>query len=83
MAKLKTMLKPYFLVSLGIVNLLHGGLHLYQFVMSMLWVSTLSHIETVGSMIGSLVIGLFGVISLWIGISDYIHHKNCIGSRLK
>jgi hypothetical protein len=81
--------KSIVLIGLGLINLLHGGLHIIQFIQSMILVKAASfgpkieHTDTnlIDSMLHSpyfaVLWAIVGVFTLWIGIKDFIHHKNC------
>lgn len=71
--------RAYFIISVGIVNLLHGFIHLFQFIHSILLVGLSSELltEIVHNPFFNFSIGMIGVISLWIGVIDYRHHKIC------
>jgi hypothetical protein len=76
--------KSLFLISVGVLNLLHGLTHIVQFIQSMFlitysmevhnqsWIDGLMH-----NPILALIWAIIGIISLVIGIRDYRHHKNC------
>ncbi len=82
--------KSIVLISLGVINLLHAILHTIQFIQSMLLVNAATfgsqhlhtHDETfIDSILHNpyfaIVWGLIGLLTLWIGIKDFIHHRNC------
>ena len=77
--------KPLLLIGLGSVNLIHGLLHLLQFIQSILLVSASvqskeseSIFSTIlHSPIFSLVWAVIGLVTLYIGIKDFKHHKDC------
>lgn len=80
------MKKSIFLISVGILNLLHGSFHIIQFIQSMIFVFYSTHnIEDEHSFIEgvmhnpifALIMGAIGVMTLIIGIKDYKHHKKC------
>jgi len=71
------------LITLGTINLLHAGLHLFQFFQSLLLVN-----QSIGSSHGLLhtlthspyfafLWAFLGVFTLWVGLKDYKHHKKC------
>jgi hypothetical protein len=66
--------------------MLHGSLHIIQFAQSMVLVSySIDHHrepttlidEVIHHPIFGLTMGLIGLITLIIGIRDYIHHRKC------
>ena len=74
------------LISLGILNLVHGSLHIVQFIQSVFLFSySVTDHATHATLIDKVihnpifggVMGLIGLITLIIGIKDYIHHKKC------
>jgi len=80
------MKKSIFLISVGILNLLHGSFHIIQFIQSMIFVVYSTHnIENEHSLIDdmmhspvfALIMGAIGILTLIIGIKDYKHHKKC------
>lgn len=85
MNKLK---KSLLFIGLGTINLLHAGLHIIQFIQSIFLV-TMSvehhhhhHDEGVieqllHNPIFALIWGIIGILTLWVGIKDFKHHKNC------
>lgn len=80
------MKKSLVLISVGVLNLVHGLVHLIQFVQSILlfsysvkhdghdegWLDSLMHNPFV-----SLLWAVIGLVTLVIGIKDYRHHKKC------
>lgn len=63
---------------------MHGLLHIIQFIQSMILLNYSTaeddHSfleEMIHNPIFSLIMGLVGVMTLIIGIKDYIHHKKC------
>jgi len=80
------MRKSLILISVGVMNLLHGAFHIIQFIQSMLlvaystnhqhdhesWIDKVMH-----SPVFALVWGFIGILTLVIGIKDYRHHKKC------
>jgi len=81
-----TMKKHIVLISLGIVNIFHGLLHIIQFIQSMFFVAyaTNKHTHNEGfveqvmhSPIFALLMGTIGIVTLVLGIRDYQHHKKC------
>ncbi len=80
------MKKHIVLISVGVLNVLHGSFHLIQFIQSMFFVAYATHehdhnesfIEKVmHNPIFALIMGIIGIITLVIGIKDYRHHKKC------
>lgn len=73
------MKKIILIITLGVINTLHGLLHIIQFIQSMLLASGQNeHIEgLMENPIFSILMGVIGIITLVIGIRDYIHHKKC------
>ena len=80
------MKKHIIFISVGVLNVLHGGFHIIQFIQSMFFVAYASHdhahdedfIEQVmHHPVFALVMGLVGLLTLVIGIKDFIHHRRC------
>lgn len=79
------MKKAIGLIGLGLVNLLHAGLHIAQFIQSLLLIraSTLDPHEDnvveeiIHNPILAIVWGLVGLYTLYVGIKDFRHHKRC------
>lgn len=79
------MKKTLLLISVGILNTIHGVFHIIQFIQSMFFVAyaTEHHEHHTGldqvmhHPIFALAMGLVGLLTLFIGIKDYIHHKKC------
>ena len=79
------MKKHLILISVGLLNTIHGSFHLIQFVQSIILVAYASehHEEHSGieyimhHPLFSFVMGIIGVLTLVIGIKDYRHHKKC------
>ncbi len=79
------MKKSLILISVGVFNFLHGIFHIIQFVQSMLLVaySTEGHnheswIEKImHSPIFAMFWAIVGIVTLIIGIKDFIHHRRC------
>lgn len=67
------------LIGLGSINLIHGILHILQFIQSILLVSGSfgeSRLEKIlHNPIFSLVWAVVGLFTLYIGIKDFKHHK--------
>ena len=74
------MKKYWLLITLGSVNLLHGILHLFQFVQSVLLIGS-EHNEKLENFLHnpilSFVWAIIGLVTLFIGIKDFKHHKDC------
>ena len=72
--------KSYVLIGLGLTNIIHASLHFLQFLQSILWMSQ-GHNEKIDGLLHSPVFSILwmfvGLISLWIGIKDFKHHKKC------
>lgn len=68
--------KALLLIGLGSINILHAGLHLLQFVQSLMLVvnSTKSDHE---SPLWSLLWAVVGLLTLYVGIRDFKHHNHC------
>ena len=80
------MKKHFILISVGVLNVLHGSFHIVQFIQSMFFVAYATHshdheesfIEQVmHNPIFALLMGIIGILTLMIGIKDYRHHKKC------
>ncbi len=77
------MKKSSILIGLGSLNLIHGILHIIQFIQSLLLVNSSISEEHTGldailhSPILSIIWAIIGLITLYIGIKDFRHHKNC------
>lgn len=71
------MKKAFLLISVGVINTLHGLLHLIQFIQSIILVGFGDIHGLLESPIFSLVMGIIGILSLVIGIKDFIHHRKC------
>jgi hypothetical protein len=72
------------LIGLGSLNFIHGILHILQFIQSILLVSSSLEEEhhtgldvVLHSPILSIVWAVIGLITLYIGIKDFRHHKKC------
>lgn len=79
------MKKSIILISVGVLNFLHGMFHIIQFVQSILlvaysveehhhesWIDKVMHHP-----IFAIVWATIGIFTLVIGIKDYRHHKRC------
>lgn len=73
------MKKIIMIIILGLINTLHGLLHIIQFIQSMFLAS--GHNDRIEKIMEnpffSISMGLIGLLTLVIGIKDYIHHKKC------
>lgn len=80
--------KSIVLIGLGVINVLHAGLHILQFIQSVLLVRSASIIKEehinesfIDSMLHTpyfaILWAIVGIFTLWIGIKDFIHHKKC------
>lgn len=74
--------KSSILIGIGSLNLIHGILHILQFIQSVLLVSTSVSEKHTGidallhSPILSVIWAIIGLVTLYIGIKDFKHHKN-------
>ena len=71
------------IIAVGVLNVIHGGIHIFQFLQSMLltyysinqtkseWLEAIMESPWMG-----LVWGLLGILTLYIGYNDYKHHKH-------
>jgi len=82
------MKKSLILISVGVLNFLHGMFHVIQFIQSMLlvaystdnshcqehqsWIDKLMH-----SPVFAIIWAIIGILTLVIGVKDYRHHKKC------
>jgi hypothetical protein len=79
------MKKAIVLISVGVLNTIHGSFHIIQFIQSMLLVAYAnehqeehSGIEAImHHPIFSMIMGIVGIFTLVIGVKDYIHHRRC------
>ena len=78
------MKKIFIIIFIGFLNTIHGLLHIIQFIQSMILLkySTVKEEhsfveEMIHNPIFSLIMGFIGIITLIIGIKDYLHHKKC------
>lgn len=76
--------KGFILIGVGLVNLLHAILHILQFVQSFLIVKeSLKSEEHQGisyilhSPVFIVIWTIVGIVTLWMGVRDFIHHRNC------
>lgn len=74
------MRKYWILIGAGGLNLLHGLLHIFQFIQSLFLIGQ-SHNEYLDGLLHnpllSLVWAIVGLSTLIIGIRDFKHHKKC------
>ena len=84
MKSLNKMKKSTNLIGLGSLNFIHGILHILQFIQSVLLVSSSFKEDhhtgldaVLHSPILSIVWAIIGLITLYIGIKDFRHHKKC------
>jgi len=82
------MKKSLIIISVGLLNLVHGLFHVIQFIQSMLLVAYSSDHSHVGeddswidvimhSPIFAIFWAIIGIVTLIIGIKDYRHHRKC------
>ena len=78
------MKKIFIIIFIGFLNTIHGLLHIIQFIQSMILLkySTVKEEhsfveEMIHNPIFSLIMGFIGIITLIIGLKDYLHHKKC------
>ena len=71
-------------IFIGLLNTIHGILHIIQFIQSMIlfnYSTSGEHHsffeELIHNPIFSLIMGIVGIVTLVMGIRDYIHHKKC------
>jgi hypothetical protein len=71
------------LISTGLLNLVHGLFHVLQFIQSILLVSYSSHHD--GDILHnpylSILWAIIGLLTLVIGVTEYIHHRRCRDSK--
>ena len=74
-------MKHIILISVGALNLLHGLFHIVQFIQSMLLVKyATTHSEDNDLLHNpylSVLWAIIGILTLVIGVKDYIHHRKC------
>lgn len=80
------MKKSLIIISVGLLNLLHALFHIIQFIQSVLlvtysmeghnhestWTDRILH-----SPYFAILWAIIGIITLVIGVKDYIHHRKC------
>jgi hypothetical protein len=78
--------KSVIIIGIGIINLLHAGLHIIQFIQSLILVkeSISSHKHDDGFIdsilhnpIFAFIWALIGLATLWMGIKDFRYHRKC------
>ena len=71
--------KSLLLISLGSINLIHAILHILQFIQSLLLVgnSIVPEDSILHSPVFGVIWGVIGLLTLYIGIKDFRHHKDC------
>jgi len=71
--------KSLILISLGSINLIHAVLHILQFIQSLLLVgnSIVPEDSFLHSPVLGVIWGVIGLATLYIGIKDFRHHKDC------
>lgn len=77
---LKKNKKGFFLIGVGALNFIHGILHIFQFIQSVILVQsslTDEHSGFFDNPIFSLLWAIIGLVTLIIGIKDFLHHKDC------
>jgi len=76
---MNTKKKSLILISLGSINLIHAVLHILQFIQSLLLVgnSIVPEDSFLHSPILGVIWGVIGLATLYIGIKDFRHHKDC------
>jgi predicted membrane protein len=86
---MKTFKKSFIIIGLGVLNILHASLHIFQFVQSFMLVKAsielqdtpTNHSGLFSDLLHSpyftIVWALVGILTLYIGIKDFIHHKKC------
>jgi hypothetical protein len=80
------MKRSLILISVGVLNFLHGMFHIIQFIQSMILVAysvenTHNHDswfdKVMHSPVFAIIWAFVGILTLIIGIKDYRHHKKC------
>ena len=67
--------KSWILIGLGSINLIHAGLHLLQFIQSIILFTKSTHSDE--NPLWSLIWAIAGLLTLYIGIKDFRHHNKC------
>lgn len=65
--------KSWLLIGLGSINILHAGLHLVQFIQSVMLVTKQSDENPLWSLLWASV----GLLTLYVGVKDFKHHNHC------
>jgi hypothetical protein len=72
------MKKIILLLTLGFLNTIHGILHIIQFLQSFFLATGNSHFhELIENPIFSVTMGIIGILSLVVGVRDFLHHRKC------
>lgn len=71
---MKALTSKVTLVLVGVLNLIHGGLHLIQVIQSLVLLQNSDHHENPWL---SVLWFIVGIVSIVIGIKDFNHHNNC------
>jgi hypothetical protein len=75
------MYKKILLIGSGFLNLIHAGTHLIQFIQSVFLISYTQehhhHDDWLHNPFLSILWAIIGLITLYVGIKDYIHHRRC------
>jgi len=61
-------------IGLGLLNFIHGMFHIVQFIQSVILISETHETHSVWF---SILWAGIGLLSLIIGVKDYLHHKKC------
>lgn len=74
-------MKRLILISVGMLNLLHGLTHIFQFIQSIILINyaTSNHEEHsfLDSPCFSILWAIIGLATLIIGVKDYLHYRKC------
>lgn len=68
--------KSLLLIGLGSINILHAGLHLLQFVQSVMLVAKSAQTDHENPL-WSLLWAVVGLLTLYVGVKDFKHHSHC------
>lgn len=72
------MKKIILMIFIGLLNTLHGVLHIVQFIQSLIMTTGHQHgMEFFDHPAWMVVWSIIGVLSLVIGIRDWRHHRKC------
>ena len=81
------MKKYALLISLGVINLLHASMHIVQFIQSIMLMGVSIEVHDHGkenfiehllhNPILNIIWGLIAIVTLYLGVRDFIHHKSC------